>query len=157
MPRNFFENHVKPNYEEWLADPLDERHAKNTVSDANIMAERVFHYWKDRDPTRVYSAKRPRPYRKALVAKECDDFQLVWDVADGHKHVELDRNPRHVTRRGQTGVGILGYGETRYGEGIYGGAKQLVVTLDDGTKRPLSAIMKNVMVMWGRILAEMSL
>lgn len=38
MPRNFFENHVKPNYEEWLADPLSERHAKHAVSDANIMA-----------------------------------------------------------------------------------------------------------------------
>ena len=43
------------------------------------------------------------------------------------------------------------------GEGIYGGPKQLVVTLDDGTKRPLNAIMKNVMAMWERVLAEMSL
>ncbi len=157
MPRNFFENHVKPDYEEWLADPLDERHAKNAVSDANIMAERVFHYWKDHDPTKVYSAKEATPYRKTLVAKECGDFQLVWDVADGHKHVELDREPRQVTRKDQTGVGTLGQGEAKYGEGVYGGAKQLVVTLDDGTKRPLSAIMKNVMAMWERILAEMLL
>ncbi len=81
----------------------------------------------------------------------------MWDVADGHKHVELDREPRQVTRMDQTGVGTLGYGEARYGEGVYGGAKQLVVTLDDGTKRPLSAIMENVMAMWERILAEMSL
>ncbi len=63
MPRNFFDGHVRLNYEEWLAAPLDERHAKNAVSDANIMAERIFHYWKDCDLTRVHSAKRPRPYR----------------------------------------------------------------------------------------------
>ena len=25
MPRKFFEQHVRPNYEEWLRDPLDER------------------------------------------------------------------------------------------------------------------------------------
>ncbi len=157
MPRNFFENHVKPNYEDWLANPLSERLAKNAVSDANIMAERVFHHWKERDPTRVFSAEGPTPYRRAMVSNECDDFQLVWDVADGHKHVELDREPRQVTRKDQVGVGTLGYGEARYGEGVYGGAKQLVVTLNDGTKRPLSAIMENVMAMWERILAELSL
>lgn len=157
MPRNFFEGHVKPNYQEWFADPLNERHAKNAFSDANIMAERVFHYWNDRDSNRLYAATGPTPYRKALVANECEDFQLLWDIADGHKHVELNRKPRQVTRTDQTGVGTLGYGEARYGEGVYGGAQQLVVTLDDRTKRPLSAIMENVMAMWERILAEMSL
>ncbi len=54
-------------------------------------------------------------------------------------------------------MGTLGYGESRYGEGVYGGARQLLVTLDNGTRRPLSAIMTNVMAMWERILAEMSL
>ena len=43
------------------------------------------------------------------------------------------------------------------GERVYGGSEQLVVTLDDGSKRPLSAIMRNVMAMWERVLAEMSL
>jgi hypothetical protein len=42
MPRRFFVQHVRPNYEEWQQDPLDERRAKNAVSDANYMAARVF-------------------------------------------------------------------------------------------------------------------
>ena len=54
IPRRFFEQHVRPNYEEWLHEPLNERRAKNAVSDANVMAARVFHYWKDQDPNQIY-------------------------------------------------------------------------------------------------------
>lgn len=42
-------------------------------------------------------------------------------------------------------------------EGIFGGTKQLVVDLDDGAKRPLSAIMKNVIAMWERLPAQHNL
>jgi hypothetical protein len=38
MPRRFFDRHVMPNYEDWLASPLDERLAKNAVAEANNMA-----------------------------------------------------------------------------------------------------------------------
>ncbi len=157
MPRSFFDNHVKPNYDEWLAHPLSEWRAKNAIAEANNMAERMFHYWRDRYRTKVYLASGPACYRRALVANCCPDFQLVWDIADGHKHVELERKPRKVSAANQTGVGTLGYGEAGYGEGTYGGVEQLIVTLDDGTKRPLSAIMKNVMAMWKCVLAQSSL
>ncbi len=40
----------------------------------------------------------------------------------------------------------------RWGEGLWGSPPQLVVTLDNGDKRPLTAIMKNVMEMWERLL-----
>jgi len=157
MPRQFFNNHVKPNYEEWLTDPLNERRAKNAVADANNMTARVFHYWRDRDPTKVYNTTSERAYRDALAARECRDFGLLRDVADTHKHVHLDRPTRRVTRSNQTGPGTTGWGESGFGEGVFGGGPQLVVTLDDGTKRPLSAIMRNVIEMWERLLAEWSL
>jgi hypothetical protein len=32
----------------------------------------------------------------------------------------------------------MGWGEGGWGEGVFGGGPQLVVDLDDGTKRPLS-------------------
>ena len=158
MPRAFFEGHVLPNYKDWLAKPLNSRLAKNAVvGDANTMAARVFHHWRDRDLTKIHGAKSDGQYREKLSAHECPDFGLVHDVADAHKHFELDRRSRRVTRSDQTAEAEMGYGEGGFGEGGFGGGAQLVVELDDGTKRPLSAIMKNVIEMWQRLLVSWSL
>ena len=154
MLGRFFDGHVKPNYEDWLASPLDERLAKNAVADANNMAARAFRYWRDREPARVYRANNEGRYRDELAARECPDFALVRDVADAHKHFHLDRPTRLVTRSDQTGPGAIGWGEGGYGEGVYGGGPQLVVTLDDGSKRPLTAIMANVIEMWEQLLTR---
>lgn len=152
-PRDFFENHVRQNYDAWMADPLKEHLAKNAVADANNMAARVFHHWKDVDRAQVFGANNEGEYRNELAARACPDFALVRDVADAHKHFNLDRPSRRVTRADQTGTGRTGYGEGGFGEGVYGGGPQLVVSLDDGGKRPLSAVMKNVMEMWERLIA----
>jgi len=152
MPRKFFEGHVKPNYNDWLAAPLDERLAKNAVADVNNMAARVFDHWRSQGAAQVFGVKNEGEYRNALAAKECGDFGLVRDVAEAHKHVILDRKSRRLTRSDQTGVAQMGYGEGGYGEGAYGCGDQLVVELDDGTKRALTAIMGNAMDMWERLL-----
>jgi hypothetical protein len=157
VPRRFFEEHVRPNYEEWLASPLNERLAKNALADANNMAARVLHYWRDRDLSQVYGVSNERQYRDLLAERECSEFALLRDVADAHKHVSLTRQSRKVTRSDQTGSGATGWGEGSYGEGVYGGGPQLVVTLDDGTKRPLTAIMANVIKMWERLLTRWGL
>jgi hypothetical protein len=88
---------------------------------------------------------------------ECEDFGLVRDIADAHKHVVIDRASRKITGSDQTQTGTIGYGQGGYGEGVYGGADQLVVTLDDGSKRALSGVMQNVIAMWQRILHQHSL
>ena len=152
MPRTFFETHVKPNYADWIANPLDERLAKNAIGDANSMAARVFRYWQCNDPSMVYSAQKEGQYRSELAARVCEDFGLVRDVADAHKHFLLDRPTRRLSRADQTGLGRLGWGEARWGESRWGSPPELVVTLDNGTKRPLTAIMANVMAMWERLL-----
>lgn len=82
---------------------------------------------------------------------------LARDVADAHKHFELDRSSRQLTNATQTSAGTLGWGKGGFGEGVYGGAEQLVVTLDDGSKRPLLAIMNNVMEMWEDLLQSWNL
>jgi hypothetical protein len=157
MPRAFFQNHVLPNYTDWLAAPLNQRLAKNVVADANNMAARVFRYWQGRDAAAVYGTTSEGKYRDALVERECKDFGLLRDIADAHKHFQLDRPSRRLSRSDQTGEGALSWGEARWGEGVYGGGPQLVVTLDDGSKRPLSAIVNNVIEMWERLLTRWSL
>jgi hypothetical protein len=153
MPRQFFDSHVLPNYRDWMAQPLDQRLAKNAVSDANNMAARVFRYWKDIEPQNVFNAQNEGEYRSRLTDFECVDFGLVRDIADAHKHVALERPSRLVSRADQTEIERLGWGVARWGEGRWGSPPQLVVTLDDGTKRPLTAVMKNVIGMWERLLA----
>ncbi|NQV81288.1 MAG: hypothetical protein HQ495_12100 [Alphaproteobacteria bacterium] len=152
MPRAFFDNHVRPNYRAWLADPGQEYLAKNAVTEANNMAARVFHHWEGVDPTRIRGAKNEGEYRNLLAAHECPDFALVRDVADAHKHVTLDRASRQVTNASQTHVDSLGWGEATWGEAKWGSPPELVISLDDGSKRPLDAIMENVIEMWDRLL-----
>ena len=156
MPRQFFETYVRQSYEEWLGSPLNERRAHAAVAEANNMAARVWRYWMERrDPSKLHDAENEGRYRDRLAAQECNDFALVRDVADGHKHVQLDRASRRVTRTDQVGSGRPQWNKAKWGEWAWG--EQLVVTLDDGTQRPLAAIMRNVMKMWQGLLARWSL
>jgi hypothetical protein len=150
MPRKFFEQHVMPSYEEWLRHPLDKRLAKSAVQEANNLAAHVFLHWKNRDPSKVYGAEREGQYRDELVTRECPDFALVRDVAEAHKHVKLERKSRLITRYDQTAVKDTVFEEGVFEEGIFEG--EILVTLDDGSTRPLAEILGNVMTMWGRLL-----
>jgi len=107
-PRDFFAKMVRPAYEEWVSDPLIEWKAKAAVSNCDTMAERTFVFWKDIDRAQVGGSGTVRVYRQYLKDHVCADFGLVWDIHDNHKHFELDRGNRQVTRADQTGVGRLG-------------------------------------------------
>jgi len=154
--RDFFENMVKPPYQAWLSDPLTEWKAKTAASNADTVAERTFFYWDGRDQTQIAGAASARQYKNYLRGI-CPDFGLVWDVHDGHKHFKLDRPNREITSATQTGVSRMRYGEGDFGEGAYGGANQIVIDLDDGSKRTLVGVMQAVMVMWEHQLALMAL
>ncbi len=156
-PRTFFDTILKPSYEAWMSDPLETWKAKAAISNADTMAERIFHHWNKNDQGKIAGAATARQYRDYLKNNVCSDFGLVWDIHDGHKHMTLDRKPRQVTTADQTGISTMGYGQGGYGEGLYGGGPQMVVTLDDGSKRALSAVAKNVMSMWEKLLTDMGL
>ena len=90
-PKVFFNDFVCRAYGEFLKDPASEYRAKQAVTEANNMAERVWHWFRDSDDSKVFYAEGPTKYREALATNVCPDFQLVWDIADGHKHVTLNR------------------------------------------------------------------
>ena len=71
--------------------------AMNAVSEANNMAAYVFHYLQEHRPDLLHGAKKEGDYRAHLVARECPDFQIIWDLADGHKHVKLAKQHREVS------------------------------------------------------------
>jgi hypothetical protein len=156
-PRNFYENILVLSYRAWLDDPLVEWKAKAASANADIMAERLFHHWKIVDCTKIGGATTVRAFRNYLSRNVCNDFGLVRDIHDGFKHMKLDRADRRITNAAQTAVSQIGYGEGNYGEGMYGGSDQIVIELDDGTKRSLLGVMQNVIEMWERLLTEMGL
>jgi hypothetical protein len=72
-PEEFFTVFVRRAYCEFLASPLDEYRMKMAVNNADSMAERVWDFYKDKNPTQIGNATSARAYRKFLVAKECPD------------------------------------------------------------------------------------
>ncbi len=163
-PRDFFEQYVRPAYTAWTADPQTAWKAKATASGLHDMAEHVFHYWKNRDSSIIYSVSDVNKYRHRLVARKCGNYALVWDVAEGQKHVKLKRPSKKVTRFSQTKRETPGgffppsyFPPTYWGRGYWGPKPRLVVTLDDGSKRDLSTILENVFNMWKNLLRRMGL
>jgi hypothetical protein len=153
-PRKFFDNSVKRAYQAWQSDRTTEWKMNATVAMLNNMAAWVFIHWcpygSPTNKLAVYRAENEGQYRTALAQHECEDFALVRDIADGHKHVILGRPNRQVTSADQTMIERFGFDE-----GFDIGAYQFVVTLDDGvTKRAVSDIADSVFRMWERLLTQ---
>jgi hypothetical protein len=153
-PRKFFEQHVRPSYDDWLRHPANERLARIAVQAVNDMAAHVLHYWQDVDRSQVYgwTTEREARYRNDLAQRECPDFAWVRDVAEAYKHVELawHSETRIVTRFDQTAVKDTLWDEAEWDEAAWN--EEIRVTRDDGTSRSLDDIMRNVIEMWERLL-----
>lgn len=155
-PRDFFEEFVKPAFIEWSKARTEVRRSMILVTEANNMAERMLAYWAAHDPSKVFGiTDSPKAYRQRLARHECPDFALVWDLADGHKHVHLNRSPRQITSAYQVSRKSSGgpLGAAPLGRHPLGGMSVwLEVELDDGNQRKLSPILENVVAMWERLL-----
>lgn len=79
-----------------------------------------------------------------------DDVALLGDVADALKHSELRNQDRAVASRDAVLVVGAAFGEVPFGEGKYGGMEVLV--LAKSGKRPLSAVLQNVIDAWRRAM-----
>ena len=90
LAREFLDRVVRPTVDDWRRSPLDERLAKQAANELNNLTERVFRHWPAGAPE-VYGAKIIGEYRRNLVERECADFQLLWGIADAHKHIVLNR------------------------------------------------------------------
>ncbi|OYU69321.1 MAG: hypothetical protein CFE28_04460 [Alphaproteobacteria bacterium PA2] len=78
------------------------------------------------------------------------DLDLLDDIENALKHIELNprKDPRRVVSEKAVLASETGYGGGEFCEGVYDGAEQMIVTLTDGTKRPLSAILQNCLDAW---------
>jgi len=144
---DFFEMHVVPNHEAWLAQPTDIRLAMNGVLSLYHMADHFWHAYATTDPNRIFSTANSGLFR-AELANRNHRFAVLRDVAEAHKHMKLGRQTRVLTESKQTAVGSTGYGQAGYGTGPYGGGPSIVVELDDNTKHHLSYLAQEVRQLW---------
>ena len=77
----------------------------------------------------------------------------MWDIADAHKHVELNRGNRKITRDSQTKRIDQGH----WPKGWWFEKEELVVVLDSGKRMPLLRILPKVIEMWEELLSESEL
>ena len=111
------------------------------------MADQYFYSFSASESSRVFATASPGRFR-AEMAKRDSYFAIIRDVAEAHKHMMLNREPRVVTSSNQTQVGATGYGEAGYGTGPYGGGPSIVIELDDGSRQHLIYEADQVRQLW---------
>jgi len=143
----YFEIHVIPNLDAWMNQPTDIRLAMNAVVVLYHMADHFWHAYSSSDPSRVFGTTKSSSFRSKL-AKQDNHYKVLRDVAEAHKHMELDRPSRVLTQANQTKVGATGWGEGGFGTGPFGGGPSIVIELNDGSKHHLSYLAQKVKELW---------
>jgi hypothetical protein len=146
-----YDIHVAPVLKEWRDDPTNVRLAKGA---AVALYHEADHYWGSysaADPTRVFGTTSAGLFRSELATRH-PEYALLRDVAEAHKHMKLDRSTRVVTEAHQADVGSMGFGQGLFGAGPFGGGPSVVIKLDDGSKRHLSAVVDAVEALWATML-----
>jgi hypothetical protein len=150
--KSFFEKYLRPNIDDWTANPIDERRAMNAILSLNQMTDWFYNENKS-DPSKIALAQNLNDFREHLIQNECSDFQYIWDVADAHKHFMLYRKSANVKKAEDTSVQKTSYFAKGYvEEGYIQDEDELVVDIGDGDLRSLMSYAQNVYKMWGRIL-----
>lgn len=151
LAHEYFQVHALPNLEAWLAQSTDIRLAMNAVVSMYHMADHYWHAYSVLEPSRVLSKNTSSAFRSELATSN-SHFKILRDVAEAHKHMELDRSSRVVSNASQTAVGATAFGESDYGTGPYGGGPSIIIKLDSGTKHHLSYLVGEVKQLWQSML-----
>ncbi len=151
--QRFFDDHVIPNYNEWLARPTDLRFAMNVTLSLYHMTDHFWHAFNETEPSRVFDAKEFKGFRDKLKEHN-SEYAWIRDIADAHKHMKLTMgiDKRTVKLSEQTKISSTGFGEGAYRTGPFGGGPSIVVELNDGSKRHLSFSLKQVKELWDSML-----
>ncbi|WP_225210106.1 hypothetical protein [Xanthomonas bonasiae] len=84
------------------------------------------------------------------VHATCPDFTIIRDVADASKHAKLApsrRAARQLSSAEQLSA-TPGLFQAPFGYGVFAEAAEVIVTLDDGTTRPLLPAVRTVLTTW---------
>jgi hypothetical protein len=144
-PREFLENVVRPNIEDFNANYASVRHAHNAVAALDALTAHLYLWCKTNASAEIAGISDDTEYRERL-AQSSSDFRLLRDIAKAQKHVHLTRGATEVTRATQVAARSIGWGEARWGEGRWGGPPQVVVTTDGGELRYVEQIVAAALI-----------
>ena len=142
----FFLEHVVENKKVWEQDPLMPHTAMNFAVSLNQLVD---YFWEEfrSDPARVLGATTCSAFRSALRSSH-PEFALIHDVADAHKHYKLTRQTRRVTEASQATLGALRWDDAVWDDARWDSPAEIVVTLDDGSKRSFATAAVATYEMW---------
>ena len=140
----FFNSIVKPTADEFLRDVRNIRRGCL----AAIVLFHMADYWD------IENNSNPTPRTlKTLhgdLIKNCPEFLFIRDVANASKHhrLTINPNPPRSLSSSEDITRTFGLFEAPFGMGAFNEAIEVIITLDDGTSRPFSPIVRTVLSMW---------
>ena len=143
--RQFFEQFVRRSFEDFCRHPEDEYLAMTAATYANVMAGRLWHYYRAYRPWRLYGASSEIEYRDALSAKECKEFGPVREMAEGSRRLKLKWRSRGVSAEEQADAEPTNW--TDEAQGVTEGPATILLELDDGSRRSLRQLLTAVVKM----------
>jgi hypothetical protein len=148
---SFYVEQLLPTYEDWRSDPTLHHRANALAQAANNMAERFAHYYGFASRK---APKRPTDYR-ALLRQDCPEFGLIWDIADGTKHVALDRASAEIKHIDQAAMSkkMADWGKLSEVKTL-AGHQVLVVTDNAGARHRFPDLIEAVMVKFRELMAK---
>lgn len=146
----FFRDHVIPSIQDWQSDETAIHKAMLVATNLSHMAD---YFWKcyENDASKVFGKTSLKDFRDQLEITT-PDYALIRDVCDAHKHLELNRATKRITKADQTEVGKMGWGEMKWGEGRWGSPEEIVVTDDSGEKHHYISMVQRTEAMWQSLL-----
>ncbi|MEP7151781.1 MAG: hypothetical protein ABI856_08740 [Nitrospira sp.] len=146
----FFRDHVLSAIEDWQSDETAIHKAMLVATNLAHMAD---YYWQSfsNDTGRVFGKRSLSDFRHELET-HYPDYALIRDVCDAHKHLELHRSPKRVTRASQTTTGRLGWDEAKWDDARWGSPEEVVVTDDSGEKHHFVGLVLRTEEMWRHLL-----
>ena len=111
------------------------------------------HEWVFASHSSELTHKSVRDFDKSLCASSVD-FQLIRDIANAAKHMELTRDPQRITHAANTAVQSTGWGEGGYGMGPYGGGPRVRIHVGPTEFEEFSVVSQSVLDMWRTIFTQ---
>ena len=123
-PKEFLDEIVVPNIDEFKVNFSSLRHAYNAISSVDALAAHL--YWWLKNTGVDLKETDDSAYREKL-SDQSSDFRLLRDIAKAQKHVKLERGKPQVNEAKQIESRAIGWDESRFGQGRWGGVQQVVV------------------------------
>lgn len=146
----FFQIHVLPSICDYLEHETELHRAMAVATNLTHLADWFYDEF-HRDSSRVLHATNVSHFRKVL-SQRSQDYALLRDVCDAHKHLRLDRPDRSVTSAGQSTIMSLGWGESKWGDARWGSPEEVVVVDDFGEKHHFRGLVLRTKKMWEDML-----